>query len=208
MSITTKSELVFERFLKNNDILFEKLAEAATPRPDYLIYIGNIKLIFEVKELAVDNKYGVIIDPAIPTMKSSSRTVGDYVRKRINDSTQQIKYGTNQLIPSILLIYNNLDPVFQMFGTEDHDFIAAMYGEYTLHIDKNTMITSDCFNGKNQLLQDNKNTSFSAIAHLSDRINKDGENINSIKLFENVFAKVKVPYEQLPDCFDLKRIIL
>ena len=25
-------------------------------------------------------------------------------------------------------------------------------------------------------------------------------------LFENVFSKVKVPYEKLPDCFDVRRV--
>jgi hypothetical protein len=43
----------------------------------------------------------------------------------------KVQYGAKQGIPSVLLVYNNLDPL-HLFGTEDHDFIAAMYGEYTL----------------------------------------------------------------------------
>ena len=92
--------------------------------------------------------------------------------------------------------------MFQAFGTEDMDFTAAMYGEYTVRINKNTRETSDWFNGKNQLLQkSNKNTSFSAVGRLCDR---SGE--TTVTLFENVFAKVKIPYDQLPPCFDVRRV--
>ena len=69
----------------------------------------------------------------------------------------------------ILLIYNNLDPVFQMFGTEEMDFTTAMYGELTILLDKNTRQSSEMFNGKNQSLQPRKNTSFSAVGRLCDR---------------------------------------
>jgi hypothetical protein len=43
-----------------------------------------------------------------------------------------------------LLVYNNIDPLY-MSGTEDMDFIAAMYGEYTLLLDTKTLTTIDSF---------------------------------------------------------------
>jgi hypothetical protein len=100
----------------------------------------------------------------------------------------------------VLLIYNDLDRVFQTFGTADIDFIAAMLGEYTILIDTKTHKPSEVFNGKKQSLQRGKNTSFSALGRLSDRGGK-----TMVTLFENVFALVKVPYEQLPPCFDVRR---
>ena len=51
------------------------------------------------------------------------------------------------------------------------------------------------------MLQVSKNTSFSAVGHLCDRGGK-----TTVTLYENVFAKVKVPYSQLPACFDVRRI--
>jgi hypothetical protein len=51
------------------------------------------------------------------------------------------------------------------------------------------------------MLQESKNTSFSAVGHLCDR---GGE--TTVTLYENVFAKVNVPYGQLPACFDVRRI--
>jgi hypothetical protein len=57
------------------------------------------------------------------------------------------------------------------------------------------------FNGKNQSLQQSKNTSFSAVGRLCDRGGK-----TRVTLFENIFGLVKVPYEQLPTCFDVCRV--
>ena len=99
------------------------------------------------------------------------------------------------------MIYNNIDPVFQDFGTEPMDFTAAMYGAYTILLNRETKAGSDWFNGKDQMLQESKNTSFSAVGHLCDRGGK-----TTVTLYENVFAKVKILYSQLPACFDVPRI--
>ena len=200
-AMKTKSEHLFETFLIANKVRFEKIEEIKEKgerRPDYLVTLGNLHLVFEIKELAEDDNFGVVGDPTKQNIKSHSRTVGDHVRRRIERSKTQIQYGANQGIPSILLIYNNLDAVFQMFGTEDIDFTTAMYGELTILIDKKTRQSSEMFNGMNQSLQENKNTSFSAVGRLCDRGGK-----TAVTLFENVFSKVAVPYEQLPACFEV-----
>jgi hypothetical protein len=197
----TKSEELFEKFLDDNNLAFEKIKEGTTPRPDYLVSVGNAKVIFELKELTEDENFGVVKDPAHPHIKSHSRTVGDHVRRRIESSKKQIQYGAKQGIPSVLLIYNNVDPVFQAFGTEDMDFIAAMYGEFTIMLDKSTRQSSEMFNGKNQLLQERKNTSFGAVGRLC---NRGGD--TTVTLFENVFSKVTVPYGCIPPCFEVRRV--
>ena len=61
--------------------------------------------------------------------------------------------------------------------------------------------TSQLFNGRNDFLQENKNTSFSAVGRLGDNLGKP-----MVTLFENAFAKVKVPFDQLPPCFGVKRV--
>jgi hypothetical protein len=165
-----------------------------------LVLIGSAKLIFELKELTKNEKFGVVDDPAHPHIKNFSGTLGEHVRRRIVGAKKQVQYGAKQGIPSVLLIYNTLDREFQRFGTDDMDFIAAMYGEYTILIDKDTRQASEMFNGKNQSLQQDKNTSFSAVGRLSDRGGK-----TTLTLFENIFAHVKIPYEQLPPCFEVRR---
>ena len=57
------------------------------------------------------------------------------------------------------------------------------------------------FNGKNRLLQENKNTSFSAIGRICDR-----GGATEVTLFENIFASIKIPYEQLHPYFDVRRV--
>ena len=197
----TKSEELFGRFLTDNNLTFEKIKENKTPRPGYLVSVGSTQHIFELKELAEDESFGVVEDPAHPHIKSHSRTLGDHVRRRIESSKKQIQYGAKQGIPSVLLIYNDVDLVFQMFGTEDMDFTAAMYGEFTILIDKATRQSSEMFNGKNQSLHERKNTSFSAVGRLCDRGGK-----TTVTLFENVFSKVKVPFDLLPPCFEVRRV--
>jgi hypothetical protein len=196
----TRSEEILEAFLAANAVSFQKIAEDTTHRPDYLVSLGEARLILEVKELAEDDKFGVVDDPARPYIKSFSGTIGEHVRRRIAGSKKQIQYGAKQGIPSVLLIYNLLDRAFQDFGTSDLDFVAAMYGELTIAIDKGTQQTSEIFNGKNQSLQAGKNTSFSAVGRLRDRNGK-----TTVTLFENVYAQVRLPVEHLPRCFDLWR---
>jgi hypothetical protein len=198
--LKNKSEEILEAFLAANGVPFEKIAEDTTHRPDYLVFLGQVKLIFEVKELTENKKFGVVNDPANPHVKGFSNTLGEHVRRSIAGSKKQIQYGANQGIPSALLIYNVFDRVHQDVGTSDWDFNAAMYGELTIAIDKRTHQTSEIFNGKNQSLQSGKNTSFSAVGRLCDRNGK-----TTVTLFENIYAQVKLPFEHLPPCFDVRR---
>ena len=208
----TKSEEVFERFLTINNVLFQKIEEVPAKgahRPDYLVQVGNCELIFEVKELAEDENFGIVSDPLHPNIKAWSRTPGKHVRRMIDRSKKQIQYGAKHGIPSILLIYNSLDPVFQDFGTDDPDFTTAMYGEYTFLLDRKTMVRSELFNGRNDSLQESKNTSFSAVGRLTDKFREtNGDIVQELKvtLFENVFAEVKLPYDQLPPCIEVRRV--
>ena len=102
----------------SSNLPFEKIKEDTTPRPDYRVSVGGSEIIFELKELAEDGNFCVVKDPTYPHIKSSSRIVGDHIRRRIESSKKQIQFGAKQGFPSILLIYNNIDPVFQDFGTE------------------------------------------------------------------------------------------
>ena len=187
----TKSEEIFENFLNNNNLKFEKIKEEDSPRPDYLVKTDEIELAFEVKELAEDDNFNT------DQFAVSSKIVGQHVRKKIHNARRQIQFAANLGLPSILLIYNNIDPL-HLFGTENMDFISAMYGDYTLVLNKDTGKIVDRFQGKNQSLSEAKNTSFSAVGKLSlcDRQMK-------VTLFDNLFSKIKIQYEKLPSCFDV-----
>ncbi|MBB3827737.1 hypothetical protein [Xanthomonas arboricola] len=85
-------------------------------------------------------------------------------------------------MPTVLLIYNTVDP-FQLFVTERHDFISAMYGELTVRIDMCGNAASDFFHGRNATLRENANTSFSGVGHL--RETRSGA---EVIIYEIVFA--------------------
>ena len=199
----THSEEVFEKFLTANNIVFEKIEETVNQkgarRPDYLVKLPDAKLMFEVKELNEDPNFGVQ-NPAHPNIRSHSGTPGNHIRDRINSSKKQVQFGANQGIPSVLLVYNNLDPVFQLFGTDEFDFRTAMYGEFTILIDKHSSESSEMFQGRKNELQESKNTSFSAVGHICDR-----GGVATVTLYENIYSKVQLPFDLLPPCFAVKR---
>jgi hypothetical protein len=194
----TISEAAFERFLFENHLAFNKVQESATPRPDYLVHVRDVELVFEVKELTTDENFGDGDGPAPPIIRTRSRIIGEHVRSKIFAARKQIQYAAMQEFPSILLIYDNVDSP-HLFATEDHDFTTAMYGEYAILIDKSTKKwVGESFYGRRGSLQQNKNTSFGAVGRLHPTL--------GVTLFENAFAEVKIPYDKLPSCFDVRRI--
>ncbi len=148
-------------------------------------------LMFEIKELAEDENFNA------GPFAASSRKIGEHIRKKIHGSRRQIQFAAKQGYPSILLIYNNIDPM-HLFGTENHDFIYAMYGDYTLLLNKSTGEIMDSFHGQNQSLTETKNTSFSAVGRLSPYFGR-----MKVTLFENVFSRLKLQCDRLPACFDV-----
>ena len=56
----TRSEEIFEDFLTRNNLAFSKIEEDTSApgqyRPDYSMHLGASELIFEIKELAEDEK--------------------------------------------------------------------------------------------------------------------------------------------------------
>ncbi len=203
----TSSEQAFERFLEENNLAFERIKEGSLPSPDYLVKVAEISLVFEVKELAEDSNFRTINDPSSPVIRVHSRIVGDHVRRKILDkgTRKQIQSAADQGLPAILLVYNNLDPM-HLFGTEDHDFLYGMYGQLTIRINLRTrQVEGEPFCGRNSSVSESWNTSFSAVGRLAP-ILKSGK--MTVTLFENVFAKVRLPYEQLPACFEVKHVEL
>ena len=128
MTVKTKAESVLEEFWALNRISWEKIPEGEQPTPDYKIILDGQVVLVEVKQIDQDDNFGY---------QSSSRRVGSHIRKKIDEAREQARTASNICTPFILLVYNNLDES-QMFGTEQHDFVDAMYGERTLEISTST----------------------------------------------------------------------
>jgi len=189
----TISEETFEKFCKLNNLPCEKIPEQNNKTPDYKVTINSKIVIFEIKQIDSDDGF---------TEKASSRTVGKRVREKIDDARKQFKESSENNLPSVLLIYNNLDSM-QKFGTEEHDFITAMYGEMTISLLPKTHTIIDSFHGKNQSLRHDKNTSFSGVGHLYTTCEAP-----AVLIYENLYSKNKLDYQSLPSCIDVKRVEL
>jgi hypothetical protein len=193
MTEKTKAEIVFEGFCDSNKIKWEKIIEGGNATPDYKVLFNGEIVYIEVKQIDKDENFSA---------DSGSRIVGSHVRKKIKEARKQVQSGSNQGAPSILLVYNNLDGL-QMFGTEQHDFITAMYGEMTLKFDKTENKFTDYFHGRNRSFSAGKSTYFSAVGFLYRTRERAG-----IRLYENVFAKNKLNFSKVPDCIEVTRIEL
>jgi hypothetical protein len=189
----TPGELTFKSFCDCYGIPCERVDEGPTATPDYRIEIGSVATYVEIKDIKEDENFGT------PVHK---RIVGAHVRSKIEEARSQLQPPARFGAPTLLLIYNALDP-FQAFGTEQHDFLAGMYGELTARIDLQTNKIAHFFRGRNKSFGTNKNTSFSAVGGLYSRSGK-----LTITLYENVFAKNPVDFESLPSCFEFHRIVI
>ena len=82
--MSTTSELAFEQFLTQNTLPFKRIEEQETPRPDYLVQIGDLKVLFEVKEISEDENF------TTEPLKVYGRTIGDHIRAKIEQARRQV----------------------------------------------------------------------------------------------------------------------
>jgi hypothetical protein len=189
----TAGELTFRRFCECYGIPCERINEGQTAAPDYKIQISSATIYAEIKDIEKDENFGTPVH---------SRTVGAHVRSKIEEARSQLQPPARSGAPTLLLIHSALDP-FEAFGTEQHDFLAGMYGELTAQIDLRTNKIGHFYRGRNKSFGEKKNTSFSAVGGLYSRRGKP-----SVTLYENVFARNPLDFESLPGCFEFHRIVL
>lgn len=190
-----KSEIKFKEYCVHHKIRCEKIPETNESTPDFLININGIDVYVEIKQ--IDENKGFLGDGSV-----NSRIVGKLVGNIIkNKSTKkQMKYASLRNSPAILLIYNNLDPL-QLFGTEEHDFVHAMFGKYSVQINRETHECSQPFYGEDKSFRINKNINFSAVGRISDR-----NDVIEIHLWENPYAKNKLDFDDFPKCIKFTRV--
>lgn len=193
MATKTVSETLFEEFRWFNALPFERINEGTAPTPDYLVVLNGVDTYVEVKQIDEDEAFA-------PTRMS--RTLGSHIRAKINQARDQVRSAASQRAPAILLIYNNLDPL-QSFGTEQQDFIAAMYGEPTIRVSLDTGKILDAFHGRNKSLRAGKNDSFSAVGRLRREAIAP-----HVHVYENIYAKIPLDYASLPTCVSYNRVEL
>ena len=190
MSQKTESELLFEQFCFDNELSWRPYGEEKHRTPDYRVSFDDVAICVELKQ--IESRRGM------EESGRMTRVVGDRIRREITKATEQVQEGARAGFPTLLLVYNAVDPL-QAFGTEPHDFMCAMYGELTVRIVDGT--AGDSYHGRNARLRDGVNTSFSAIGHLRNA--KSGPKLT---IYENVYARCPLPYAALPACIEVVRV--
>lgn len=147
------------------------MQEQITKTPDYELTIDNQRIIVEVKEIMPTKEekeserimrkrgYGNVI----------STTPGDRIRKKISDSSPQIKALTQGKYPSVLVLFDDR-PLSDHLSA--YNVRVAMYGLEQIHIavppDRSISpyATGTSFGPKRKMTEEH-NTSISAIGVLS-----------------------------------------
>lgn len=190
MQQQTQSELLFESFCNQNALAWERVEPGAGKTPDYRLRFGSACVAVEVEQIE-----------SIPGYKPGgihSVTVGRHVRQKINEARKQLQAVAASREPAVLLIFNAVDPL-QLLGSDQRDFLCAMYGELTVTVSPSH--GGRPFYGRNARLRHDTNTSFSAVGHL--RQTPSGA---TVTLYENVFSAYPLPFAALPTCLDVVRV--
>ena len=118
MSVKNISEVLFERYLREQDLTFEfeKKYPEKSKLIDYTVPIGGRDFLFEVKQFEQKDypfpKSGIFVDPHRPIRSKIEQAKGKFQ-----------EYGE---FPCCLVMYNN--NAFVM-ASDPHAVLGAMYGE-------------------------------------------------------------------------------
>jgi hypothetical protein len=173
--MTTQSERWFAQFCATSGIPFERIPEEDTKTPDYQLTINDQKIVIEVKEI-VRNDAEQRSDRLLAERgygEGLGNTPGDRVRKKINDSSAQIKARSQGSHSSILVLCDIAFGCGQVAGhLDEYNVRAGMYGLEQIHIavprdhTRPPYAANRSFGPKRKMTEKH-NTSFSAIGVLS-----------------------------------------
>ena len=171
----TVGEAAFESFCdRAPDYECRRVKEGLGKTPDYIVTIGDQKIIAEVKEVG---------------RQINSRTVGNAARRMIHKANRQLKALTEERYPGISVLYDPFS-LFQASGPMGStDTRAAMYGCHTLGLSdtKNPAEPPRVVGewaGKDQTTTPKKNTTTSAVCVL--RLD------SQLLVYHNRFAAIRI----------------
>jgi len=185
----TISEILFERFCNENNILWRSIetkSKEGKKTPDYELICNEQKIIAEIKQFDSNKEDKRIRE------ESKKRGIAGYweepgrrVRLKIKSALPQLRGLTNNKFPAIIVLYDNV-PIGSL---DQGDIISAMYGEEKVTVlvpegmKAEPIISYVGFGGKRMTTpQDNR--TLSAIAYLY----KFQNNLLRIIFYHNIYA--------------------
>ena len=185
----TISELLFERFCNENNILWcpiETKSKEKKKTPDYELKCNEQKIIAEIKQFDSNKE-----DKRVREESKKRDFVGYWeesgrrIRLKIKSALPQLRKLSNNKFPAIIVLYDNV-PIESL---DPGDIKSAMYGEekVTALVPEGTkaepIISYVGFGGKRMTTpQDNR--TLSAIAHLY----KFQNDLLRIRFYHNIYA--------------------
>ncbi len=167
----TNSEIVFENYCKNGGITCKRILEGGSKSPDYFLIIDGLKIVVEVKEIVPNEAEREAIrlaEEGNALINPPACTPGERVRKKIKESSAQIKARTEKVYPSLLVLFDRGSPVGHL---DPYEIRVAMYGLEQVHVavPRNYSVRP-CFTGMSygpkRKMTEGHNTSISAIGVL------------------------------------------
>lgn len=168
----THSETLFENLCAAQKLECKQIKEGANKTPDYLVYIGNLVFVVEVKQANPNNEQNrVIAEFGKRSIKRSigfRMTNGEKVRSAIKSGAPQISKLARGKMPGMLVLYNNFhlfpdDP----FPLDPYNIRVGMFGFDTIVLKPRyfspPMVLDRKFGPKRKLTKEH-NTSISALA--------------------------------------------
>jgi hypothetical protein len=168
----TESETYFEAFCRRNGFKLLPVPVSSNKTPDYTLTVGSTLIVVEVKEvlptpeeleserLAVERGYGSAI----------SNTPGERVRKKITDSSPQIRARTRGQHPGMLVLWERGHCAGRQ--TEPYHIRVAMEGFEQIVLAVPPIASGQSpysvgmKHGGSRKMTENANTSISAVALL------------------------------------------
>jgi hypothetical protein len=182
----SKSELLFERFCRENGIAFKLIPVARDRRtPDYEFYPSGVRIVVEVAQLDPnddDRQYSRKLNDG--SVVGVGGMIGQRIRQKITDKADQLKAWSDGMVPTILVLYNNTE--VRSYTSPEH-VRAGMFGFYTYVIEvpanpsKLGSVVDRKF-GKGARMTAQCNTSLSALAVLEE----DPARSLTFRVFHNV----------------------
>ncbi len=194
----TESEAFFEKYCANSGIKYDRIPREETKTPDYWLTIDGQRVVVEIKEIDRNKEeqesYRLSKERGY---EEGTNTPGHRVRKKIYDSSAQIKARSQGIYPSILVLFDRGRNVGHL---DPYEIRVAMYGleQIDIKVPINPAIspyaTGMRYGPKRKMTEDH-NTSISAIGVLST----PGPNEILLEVYHNKFAALPLNPELLAE---------
>jgi len=179
----TLSEELFAEFCRRAQIRCERIPTEAGRTPDYDIFLGELRVVTEVKEVEPP--------PRGPTGVYGF-TIGKAIRHDLKKAGPQIKARAQDRVPGMVVLF---EKQWQQVGAAP--IRHAMYGAHTVDLlvpadrSRSPSFLGHRLGGQRQTTEEH-NTSISAVAHL-DREGLDGL---TLTVYHNRYARLPIEHER------------